>query len=570
MIPSMKPITYEKPYRSGMLVNELRNAGHRAHLRAIGLNDEDIVRPFIGIVNSFSEMHPGHMHLCEIADAVKAGVRSAGGVPFEFNTIAICDGLTQGHIGMRYVLPSREIIADSIELMAEAQRLDGLVLVASCDKIEPAMLMAALRLDIPAMMVTGGPMMPAFVDGVPMSIADMREVPGRYERGELTAAQFYAMECSICPGPGSCAMNGTANTMAMVAEIMGFTLPLCATIHAVDSAKRRIAVRTGETIVGLVEKGRKPSDFITPASFRNAVRLCAATGGSTNATLHLPAMASEMGIPLQMADFDPLSRQTPHLVHLMPSGRTTFPEFHRAGGVPALVRALLTILGEDATAETATGSTLAEVAADAPEPDGEVIRTVKNPVHPHGSYAVLAGNLCPDGAVVKQSGVSPGMLKHTGPARIFDTQEEAEKAIYAGEVKSGDVVVIRYEGPRGGPGMREMLGATAALMGMGLGDSTVLITDGRFSGATRGPCIGHVSPEAASGGTIGLLQDGDTVLVDIPARKLEVLVDDAELDRRRETRPARRVESSSPVLRRYALLVGSVAGGAVLGEADEA
>ncbi len=558
----MGKIDFNKPFRSGGVTNGVHKSGNRAHLRAMGLLDEDIEKPFIGIANSYNAMHPGHMHLRELAESVKEGIWGAGGVAFEFNTIAICDGITQGHIGMNYVLPSRDIIVDSIELIAQAQQLDGIVFLSSCDKIEPAMLMAASRLNIPAIMVTGGPMLPGHFDGKDMAISDMREVAGRWKKGEVTDEDFYEMECNVCPGPGSCAMNGTANTMAVVAEVVGLTLPGCSTIHAAHAAKKRIAKQSGAEIVRLVKEDIKPRDFITQNSLYNAIRVSAALGGSTNAALHIPAIASELGVDVQLDDFDRLSLETPHLVHVKPSGKYTFLDFERAGGALALMKEMLPILAADE--QTITGKTLRENVSQIKNKNPEVIRPLNNPVYPHGSYGVLKGNLCPEGAVVKISGVSEKMRVHTGPAIVFNVEEEATKAVYDGRVQPGHIVVIRYEGPKGGPGMREMLATTSAIMGMGLGDSTALITDGRFSGATRGPCIGHIAPEAAAGGVIGLIEDGDPIQLNIPERRLELLVSEEELERRRQTWKCVDKGIASPALRRYAHLVTTVAKGAVL------
>ncbi len=558
----MGKINFSKPYRSGNLTNGAHKSGNRAHLRAMSLLDEDIDKPFIGIVNSYNAMHPGHMHLKDLAESIKEGIIAAGGVPFEFNTIAICDGITQGHLGMSYVLPSRDLIADSIELVAQAQQLDGLVFLASCDKIEPAMLMAAARLNLPSVMVTGGPMLPGYFEGKEMAISDMREVAGRWQRGEVNDIQFYEMECSVCPGPGSCAMNGTANTMAVVAEVIGLALPGCATIHAAGSSKKRIAKQSGIEIVRLVKEDVKVRDIVTRNSFLNAIQVSAAIGGSTNATLHIPAIAGEMGIEIVLDDFDAISRQVPHLVHVKPSGKYTFLDFERAGGVPALIKEMLPLLAADE--KNVSGLTLREIAAMHRNKNQEVIRPLDNPVHNQGSYGVLKGNICPEGSVVKISGVAPKMLTHQGTAKVFNYEEEAVQAVYADKVKPGDVIVIRYEGPKGGPGMREMLAATSALMGMGLGESTALITDGRFSGATRGPCVGHVSPEAAVGGVIGLIEDGDLISMDIPNRKLELLVSDAELEKRKKNWQPFNKGVVSPVLKRYAHLVTSVAKGAPL------
>ncbi len=552
-----------KKYRSRVLVEGAEKAGERAHLRSLGLGTEDLRKPFVGIVNSWNEMHPGHVHLRGLAAEVKQGVLQAGGIPFEFNTIAICDGITQGHVGMRYVLPSRDLIADSIELVVEAQRLDGLVFLSSCDKIEPAMLMAMARLNLPSIMLTGGPMMPGRFQGRQVAIPDMREAVGRWRRGEYTDAEIRELESSVCAGPGSCAMMGTANTMACVAEVLGMTLPGCATAHAVDARKKQLARQSGRQILRLLEQDLRPRDLMTPAALENAVILCSAIGGSTNALLHLPAIAGELGLSLGPEDFDRVSRITPHLTSIKPSGPYTLLDLDRAGGVPAVIQRLLPLLhgGE----RNVLGQTLAEVASGAVVQDDDVIRPLERPVHPHGSYAVLKGNLAPEGACVKMTGVDPAMLTHRGPARVFDSEEEGEKAIYEGLVQPGDVVVLRYEGPVGGPGMREMLTATAALMGMGLGKSTAIITDGRFSGATRGPCVGHISPEAAAGGLLAFVRDGDPIEIDIPGRRLELRVGEEEIARRRKEIQVRRKEVGG-VLGRYARLVGSVAGGARLKE----
>jgi dihydroxy-acid dehydratase len=544
------------------VTNGAHKSGNRAHLRAMGLLDADIDKPFIGIANSYNAMHPGHMHLRELAESVKEGIWAAGGVAFEFNTIAICDGITQGHLGMSYVLPSRDYIVDSIELLVEAQQLDGLVFLSSCDKIEPAMLMAAARLNLPAIMVTGGPMLPGYFDGKEMAISDMREVAGRWKKGEVNDDDFYEMECSVCPGPGSCAMNGTANTMAMVAEVLGLTLPGCSTIHAAHSAKKRIAKESGMEAVRLVRDDVKPRDIVTKNSLLNSIKVCSAIGGSTNATLHIPAIASELGIDIELEDFDRLSRETPHLVHVKPSGKYTFLDFERSGGTTALLKEMLPLLA--AAEKTVNGQTIGAIAAGAKNKNPEIIRPLANPVYPQGSYGVLKGNICPEGAVVKISGVSEKMRVHTGPAVVFNYEEEATRAVYDGKVKPGDIVVIRYEGPKGGPGMREMLATTSAIMGMGLGDSTALITDGRFSGATRGPCIGHISPEAALGGVIGLIEDGDLIRLNIPERELELLVSDQELEQRRKNWRPFDKGVTSPVLKRYAALVTTVSKGAVL------
>jgi dihydroxy-acid dehydratase len=556
-------VSITKKTRSRILVEGPHKAGERAHLRSLGLSGDDLDRPFIAVANSFNEAHPGHTHLRGLAEEVKKGIFQAGGIAFEFNTIAICDGITQGHIGMRYVLPSRDLIADSIELVVEAQQMDGVVYISSCDKIEPAMLMAMVRLDLPSVMLTGGPMLPGIFKGEPVAIPDMREAVGRWVSGELNDREILELECNVCPGPGSCAMMGTANTMACVAEILGLALPGCATSAAVSSVKKRLARESGRQVVKLIAEGVKPSDFITRASLENAVSLCAAIGGSTNALLHLPAIAGEMGIKLGPDDFDRISRKTPHISNIKPSGPYTTADLERAGGVPALIKRLLPILNSEE--RNLMGRTLAELAEQAEVRDEDVIRPLENPVHAHGSYAILKGNLAPEGAAVKLSGVAPEMMVHSGPARVFNSEEEADQAIYGGLIRKGDVVVLRYEGPKGGPGMREMLGATAALMGMGLGTTTALITDGRFSGSTRGPCVGHIAPEAASGGLLAYVQEGDTIEIDIPARKLELKVTEEELSKRRASTTILQ-KTVRGALKRYCRLVGSVSGGARLEE----
>jgi len=482
------------------------HAGHRAHLRSLGLLDDDFAKPFIGIANSWNEMHPGHVHLKGLAEEVKKGVWAAGGIPWEFNTIALCDGLVHGHVGMRYTLPSRDFITDSIEIMAQGQQLDGLVCLGSCDKIVPGMLMAIARLNLPAVMVTGGPMMPGVFKGRPVAIPDMREGVGKWVTGEYSDEEAKELECSACPGAGSCAMNGTANTMSCVAEMLGMSLPGCGTAHAVTSLKKRIAIQSGREVVRLVRENSKPSDYLNRLSFENVLTFTAAFGGSSNAAIHIPAIAKELGIRITLDDVETASRRTPHLTNLKTAGPHTLWDLELAGGVPAIIKELLPLL--HAGQQTCSGLTLADIAAKAVNKNPEVIRPLDNPVHAQGSYAVLKGNLASRGCIVKQTGVDPVMMQHTGPARVFDSEGEAEAAIYGGRIKEGDVIVIRYEGPKGAPGMPEMFSATAALMGVGLGKTSALVTDGRFSGATRGPCIGHVAPEAAAGGTIENPSDG--------------------------------------------------------------
>ncbi len=557
----MNSCVMTKTFRSRIVVEGPGKAGERAHLRSLGLSGPDLDRPFVGVVNSYNEMHPGHVHLRGLAEEVKKGVYQAGGIPFEFNCIAICDGMTQGHLGMRYVLPSRDFIADSIELVVEAQQLDGLVFLASCDKIEPAMLMALARLNLPSLMVTGGPMLPGLFQGQAVSICDLREAVGKWKTGEYSDADLLEMECAVCNGPGSCSMMGTANTMACVAEILGLSLPGCATAPAVGSLKKRIAKQSGLEAVRLIREQVLPESILSQQAFENGVTLCAALGGSTNAVLHLPAIAGEMGLGIGPDDFDRISRQTPHITNIKPAGPYTLSDLDQAGGMPAVIKQLLPKLHPETV--NIQGQRLADIATDAVVRNPEVIRPLESPIHAQGGYAVLYGNLAPEGACVKQSAVDPTMLKHCGPARVFDHETEGETAIYEGRIQPGDVVVLRYEGPRGGPGMREMLCATAALMGMGLGRNTAIITDGRFSGGTRGPCIGHICPEAAAGGLLAYVQDGDQIEIDIPERRLQLLVDEAVLAQRKQSMNLKH-KPVSGVLKRYCRLVGPVSKGARL------
>jgi len=551
-----------RDYPSDDIVKGPDRAGMRAHLKAIGVIDEEMNKPFVGIVNSWSEMHPGHIHLSKLAQEARKGILQAGGVPFEFHTIALCDGLTQGHSGMCYVLPSREIIADSIEVVARGHRLDGLVFVGSCDKIVPGMLMALLRLNLPSIMVTGGPMLPGTINGRDHAIYEIREAVGKVKRGQMSQEQLKEMEDHICPSPGSCSMMGTANTMSCVAETLGLTLPRGSTTHAVLSEKAREAKRAGRRAVELIQQNIRPDQIVGYEALENALRIIAAIGGSTNSLLHLPAIAYEMNHSISPDDFEQSSRNTPRLCSIKPSGEDTLLDFDRAGGVPAVVREL----GDryfHLDVPTVSGDSWRDVAAQASDPDMEVIRTTRAPHAEQGGMAILRGNLAPSGSVVKQSAVADGMQKHCGPARVFDSQEEAVENILSGAVRPGEVIVIRYEGPRGGPGMREMLAATSVLMGTGLGESTALVTDGRFSGATRGPCVGHVSPEAALDGPIGALRDGDHIRIDIPNRTIEVDLGEEEIASRSADCEHPSVGQTG-YLTRYRRLVGPVDQGAIL------
>lgn len=519
-------------------------------------------KPLVAIANSWNEIVPGHIHLRSLGEAVKEGVRSAGGTPLEFDTIAICDGLCQGHVGMSYPLPSRDLIADSIELMVEAHRFDAMVLISSCDKVVPGHLMAAARINIPSIVVTGGPMEPGGYNGRSITLTDTREFVGATEVGKLTDDELAEVERIACPGPGSCAMLGTANSMAIIAETLGMSLPRCATAHALSDAKRRLAYESGAQVVRLLREGLKPSRILTKDAFENALAVDVALGGSTNTLLHLPAIAKECYLRIDLDEFDDVSRRTPQVSAIKPSGPWTLRDFDDAGGVPAVMKVLAPLLHLDSL--TVTGKTVAENLSDALVVNAKVIRGLENPIHPHGGLVVLKGNLAPDGAVVKQSAVDQGMMRHSGPARVFESMEEAVSALQKRRIQGGEVMVIRYEGPKGGPGMREMHMVTSILMGMGMGTSVALVTDGRFSGSTRGPCIGHISPEAFEGGPIALVRDEDTIDIDIPSRRLNIRLPEEEITKRSKEwrQPPPKVKRG--ILRRYALLAESPNRGAYL------
>lgn len=516
--------------RSDEVKKGIERAPHRSLLKALGLTDKDIEKPFIGIASSYTNIVPGHIHLRSIAEAVKEGVIAAGGTPFEFNTIAICDGIAMGHEGMRYSLPSRELIADSVESMAQAHRLDALVLVTNCDKITPGMLMAAARLDIPAIVVTGGAMESGVFKGEKVGVNSVFEGMGKVIAEKMTLEELYELETAACPGCGSCNGMFTANTMACLTEALGMSLPYCATALATSAQKLRIAKEAGEKIVGLIRKKLTPSKILTLEAFENAIAVDMALGGSTNSVLHLSAIAREAGISLPLSLFDEMSRRVPHLCNMVPSGPYDMEELHNAGGIPALMKELSPLIHLDAL--TVTGKSVGENIQSAQVLNNNVIRPLNAPVHKGGGIAILYGNLAPKGAVVKTVAVSPKMLKHTGPARVFDSEADAVEAMKKREIQPGDVVVIRYEGPKGGPGMPEMLVPTATISGMGLSESVALVTDGRFSGATRGPCIGHVAPEAAEGGPIAIVKDGDKITIDIPNRVLKLELSDQEIKKR--------------------------------------
>jgi len=547
--------------RSDEIKKGVTRAAHRSLLRALGLTSEEIERPWIAVVNSWNEIVPGHAHLRRISEAVKAGIGSARCTPFEFNTIAVCDGMIQGTVGIRYSLPSRDIIADSIEVMVEAHRFDGAVFIPSCDKSIPGHVMAAVRLNLPSIVVTGGPMLPGSYKGRKIALSDMRELIGAFKAGKLSEEELEKIEIHACPGYGSCSMMGTANTMAVATEALGMSLPGCATAHAETATKVRIAKQSGIRVVKLFEEGVRPSDIVTKEAFENAVTVVLAVGGSLNACLHLPAIADELGINIDLGMFDRISRKTPYLCHVKPAGPYTMLDLDEAGGISAVMGEIQSLL--DLESLTVSGERVKDIIQKAKVLNREVIRPFNNPVYREGGIAFLRGNLAPGGAVVKQIAIKPEMMKHSGPARVFDLMEDAVEAVWNGQVERGDILVIRYEGPKGGPGMREMHMITSILVGMGLDDSVALVTDGRFSGSTRGPAIGHVSPEAASGGPIAAVEDGDIVSYDIPHRKLEVNISTDEMkDRLKKIIVPQRV--SSRYLARYSRSVTSADRGAVL------
>jgi dihydroxy-acid dehydratase len=537
-------------------------APNRSLIKACGYTDEEIRKPFIGIVNSFTEIVPGHIRLRDLADAAKKGVYAAGGAAFEFNTIAIDDGIAMGHEGMKYSLPSRELIADSVESVAMAHAFDGLILVTACDKIVPGMIMGAIRLNIPFIVLTGGPMLPGELEGNRYDLIDVFEAVGRYEVGKMSEEEIRKLEDYACPGAGSCAGMFTANSMACMAEALGLTLPYGATIPAVDAERIRFAKKVGERIVELVKNDVKPKDILTKESFENAILVDLALGGSTNTVLHLIALANEVEKDfITIDDFDRLSSEVPHIASLRPGGIHYMSDLHRAGGIPAVMKVLESKIRDT---KTVSGKTMKEIINQVKYINHEVIRPLDNPVHEEAGLRILRGNLAPNGAVVKIGAVDPKMYKHEGPARVFDSEEDAVKAILTKKIKPGDVVVIRYEGPAGGPGMREMLSPTSAIAGMGLSDSVALITDGRFSGGTRGPCIGHVSPEAMAGGPIALVKEGDTISIDMIAKKLDLKISEEEFEKRRKEwkQPEQKIKHG--YIARYAKLVASADKGAVV------
>lgn len=534
-------------------------AANRSLIRSLGITEEEMNRPFIGIANSWNTIVPGHTHLRQLAERVREGVAAGGGTPFEFNTIGICDGIAMGHEGMRYSLPSRENIADSVELMIKSHRFDGIVCICTCDKIVPGMLMAAARCNIPAIVLTGGNMLPGYHHGCPISLTDIFEGVGKVAAGTMSEDELKEIEAAAMPGCGSCQGLYTANTMACMTEAMGMSLPGCAAVPAVFAEKLRLAYSSGVRSVELVHQQILPRSLITPVSLRNAIRVDMALGGSTNTVLHLMAIAQEAGVPFTLDEFNQIGSEVPHIAAMQPGGPHSMYDLFKAGGIPAVFKQLR---GHLEPCSTVSGKTVHEIADRVTYIDESVIQPVTNPVHAAGGLRILKGSLAPDGAVVKCGAVRDEMWRHTGPARVFDGEQAAMKAILARSITEGEVLVIRGEGPKGGPGMPEMLSPTSALMGFGY-TRVVLVTDGRFSGGTRGPCIGHVAPEAVAGGPIGLVRDGDQIQVDLHERKIDLLVSPEELNERRKTfKPMTR--ELDGILARYVAGVGQADTGAVM------
>ena len=554
--------------RSDSVKKGIERAPHRALLRALGVSQEDFTKPFIGVVNSFNEIVPGHIHLETIAQAVKEGVRSGGGVPFEVNTIAVCDGIAMNHAGMKYSLPSRELIADSVEILVEAHAFDALVFIPNCDKVVPGMLMAAARLNIPAIFVSGGPMLAGRLirDGQNSSV-DVNSVflaVGEVTKGGMTEAELDELEAVACPGCGSCSGMFTANTMNCLTEALGMALPGNGTIPAVDARRVSLACEAGQQVMSVLSQNLLPRDIITKDSIYNAFAVDMALGGSTNSVLHLMAIAHEAGVDFPLSLVNEISQRIPHISKISPASDYHIEDLDLAGGIPAVMQEISALLNSEA--RTVSAKSLAATIKGAKVKNREIIRSVSAPHSPTGGLAILFGNLAPEGGVVKSAAVAPEMLVHQGPARVFDDEEAATAAIMEKRIKPGEVVVIRYEGPKGGPGMREMLTPTSLLSGMGMDKEVALITDGRFSGATRGAAIGHVSPEAASGGPVATVQDGDIIEIDIPARKLEIKIDEAEMKRRVAQLPRFEPKVKEGYLKRYAEKVSSASSGAVFVE----
>jgi len=547
--------------RSDMMKKGLERAPHRSLFKALGLTDKEIDRPMIGIANSANEVIPGHIHLHTISEAVKAGIRMAGGTPLEFSTIGICDGIVMGHEGMKYSLSSRELVADSVESMGMAYPFDGMVMILNCDKIIPGMMMAMARLDIPSLMISGGPMLSFEHRGREVDLITVFEAVGKVKTGAMSSEELCALEGCACPGAGSCAGMFTANSMNCLAEALGLALPYNGTIPAVHAARVRLAKEAGMQIMNLVKLNLRPSQILTKKAFENAITVDMAFGGSTNTSLHLPAIAREAGLKLPFELFNKISDRTPHLCSMSPGGPHHLQDLEAAGGIPALMAELARKNMISTNVLTVTGQSVKKNIKGKKVLDPNVIRPLEKPYHATGGLSVLFGNLAPGGAVVKKSAVDEAMLRHKGPARVFDSEEKGIRAILDGKIRKGDVVVIRYEGPKGGPGMREMLGPTSAIAGIGRDRDVALLTDGRFSGGSRGAAIGHISPEAAEGGPIGVVRDGDMIEIDIPNRKLNLLIPEAELKKRLAAWKPQKRELKG-YLKRYARLVQSANTGA--------
>ncbi len=548
--------------RSDQIKKGLERVPHRALLYATGIPRSEMDKPFIGVATSFTDIIPGHIGMRDLERFIEKGIHTGGGYPFFFGVPGICDGIAMGHSGMHYSLPSRELIADMVETVAEAHRFDGLVLLTNCDKITPGMLMAAGRINIPSIIVTAGPMHSGYLEGRRLSLVnDTFEAVGKYKKGFINDSELQSLEMCACPGAGSCQGMYTANTMACVTEALGMSLSYCATALSVEAEKRRISFESGRRIVELIRKNIVPRKIMKRQAFENAIRVDMALGGSTNTVLHIPAIAHDAGVRLPLEVFDELSKTTPHIADMLPAGEHYLEDLHHAGGIPAVLKRLRDRINNTMTV---SGMRIHRIADMASVSDETVIKAVEKAYHKEGGIAILRGNLAPDGAVVKQSAVSGKMMKFEGEAKVFDSEDEGMRAILDGRISAGDIVVIRYEGPKGGPGMREMLAPTATIAGMGLSDSVALITDGRFSGGTRGPCIGHVSPEAVEGGPMAILEDGDRIRIDIPKRLIEVLLSDEEIERRLKTwkKPLPKIKKG--YLSRYARNVSSAAFGAIM------
>lgn len=548
--------------KSNKIKKGLERLPHRALLYATGIPRTEINKPFIGVATSFTDIIPGHIGMRDLERFIEKGIHTGGGYPFFFGIPGICDGIAMGHSGMHYSLPSRELIADMVETVAEAHQLDGLVLLTNCDKITPGMLMAAGRINVPAIIVTAGPMHSGHLKGKRLSLVnDTFEAIGQYKKGLIDDRELNSLETCACPGAGSCQGMYTANTMACVTEAVGMSIPFCATALASDAEKRRIAFESGRRVIELVRKGVTPRKIMTRKAFENAICVDMALGGSTNTVLHIPAIAHDAGVKLPLEVFDRLSKSTPHIADMLPGGKNYLEDLHFAGGIPAVLKSLKEMIHNTSTV---SGIRTHKIADNAAVTNPDVIRSISKAHHKEGGIAVLKGNIAPDGSVVKQSAVSPAMMRFEGTAKVYDSEELGMKAILNGKVKAGDVVVIRYEGPKGGPGMREMLSPTATIAGLGLSDSVALITDGRFSGGTRGPCIGHISPEAMEGGRIAVIENGDRIKIDIPGRSIDLLLSEEEIERRMAKWKPPEPKIRKGYLSRYARNVTSASTGAIM------